>query len=224
MKKVIITTFTILGLFILPVKAIEFPFDSKSFGVSLTNMSLDTTVKDDIDSNGTIDTTKDISNDFVVPSIFLEVNKDLANGGMLTVGLDLIPMTAEMETRTTTQSSNGGSNGTNKGTVDAKNHLTAYVKLGGEVRGTELFVLGGYMYAEGDYDLQSVSSTNRTGTVNIKGTKIGVGLERDIPVGFMRLMLSENSYDTIAATTSNATRVTADMDSTNLTLSIGKNF
>ena len=37
-------------------------------------------------------------------------------------------------------------------------------------------------------------------------------------------MLSENSYDTIAATTSNATRVTADMDSTNLTLSIGKNF
>ena len=205
------------------MKAIEFPFDSKSIGVSLTNMSLDTTVKDDIDSNGTIDTTKDISNDFVVPSIFLEVDKDLGNGGMLTVGLDLIPMTAEMESRTTTQSSNGTS-GTNKGTVDAKNHLTAYVKLGGEVRGTELFVLGGYMYAEGDYDLQSVSSTNRTGTVNIKGTKLGVGIERDIPVGFMRLMLSENSYDTIAATTSNATRVTADMDSTNLTLSIGKNF
>ena len=219
MKKIIITTLTILGFLIMPVKAVE-----KSFGVSLTNMGLDTTVKDDIDSNGTIDTTKDISNDVIVPSIFFELSQALGNGGMVSAGLDLIPLKAELDTRTTTQNEDGGANFSNKGTVEAKNHVTAYLKVGGEINETEVFVLGGYMYAEGDYDLVSGSSTNRTGTVNIKGTKIGVGLQRDIAVGFMRLMLSENSYDTIAATTSNATRVTADMDSTNLTLSVGKNF
>ena len=219
MKKIIFTFIAMLSLLSMPVKAVE-----KSFGVSLTNMGLDTTVKDDIDSNGTIDTTKDISNDVIVPSIFFELSQALGNGGMVSAGLDLIPLKAELDTRTTTQNEDGGANFQNKGTVEAKNHLTAYLKVGGEINETEVFVLGGYMYAEGDYDLVSGSSTNRTGTVNIKGTKIGVGLQRDIAVGFMRLMLSENSYDTIAATTSNATRVTADMDSTNLTLSVGKNF
>ena len=34
------------------------------------------------------------------------------------------------------------------------------------------------MFAEGEYDLKSVSSTNRTGDVIIQGTKLGVGLER----------------------------------------------
>ena len=42
--------------------------------------------------------------------------------------------------------------------------------------------------------------------------------------GFMRVVLSDNDYDPVSATTSNATKVTADIDSTNLTVSFGRSF
>ena len=217
MKKIIIA---ILGLTLACFSANAF---EKKIGFSASMAMLDTTVTDDIDSNGTIDTTKDISNDVIIPSLFLEIATDLPNGGKASFGVDYIPMSAELESRSTTQESNGTS-GTNSGTLDASNHVTAYVTLGGDVAGNHVFALAGMMYAEGEYDLKSVSSTNRTGDVNIQGTKLGIGIERDMGEGFMRVVLSDNDYDPVSATTSNATKVTADIDSTNLTVSFGRSF
>ena len=218
MKKLIIT---ILGLSLFCFSANAF---EKKIGFSASMAMLDTTVTDDIDSNGTIDTTKDITNDVIIPSLFLEFATDLPNGGKAAFGVDYIPMSAELESRSTIQNEDGGTNGTNSGTLDASNHVTAYVTLGGDVAGNHVFALAGMMYAEGEYDLKSVSSTNRTGDVNIQGTKLGIGIERDMGEGFMRVVLSDNDYDPVSATTSNATKVTADIDSTNLTVSFGRSF
>tara|TARA_B100001121_G_scaffold307539_1_gene329297 strand:+ start:395 stop:1051 length:657 start_codon:yes stop_codon:yes gene_type:complete len=218
MKKLIIAILG-LSLFCFSVNAFE-----RKIGFSASMAMLDTTVTDDIDSNGSIDTTKDISNDVIIPSLFLEFATDLPNGGKAAFGVDYIPMSAELESRSTTQNEDGGTNGTNSGTLDASNHVTAYVTLGGDVAGNHVFALAGMMYAEGEYDLKSVSSTNRTGDVNIQGTKLGIGIERDMGEGFMRVVLSDNDYDPVSATTSNATKVTADIDSTNLTVSFGRSF
>ena len=218
MKKLIIA---ILGFTLVCFSANAF---DRKFGFSASMAMLDTTVTDDIDSNGSIDTTKDISNDVIIPSLFVEFATDLPNGGKAAFGVDYIPMSAELESRSTTQNEDGGTNGTNSGTLDASNHVTAYVTLGGDVAGNHVFALAGMMYAEGEYDLKSVSSTNRTGDVNIQGTKLGIGIERDMGEGFMRVVLSDNDYDPVSATTSNATKVTADIDSTNLTVSFGRSF
>ena len=222
MKKLIIAIFGIV-LVSFSANAIE-----RKAGINVSLASLDTKVTDDVDSNGTINTTKDISNDVVLPSFFFELGGSLPNGGKISAGIDFLPLSAELESRSTTQTVNNtnaaATSGTNSGSVDVSNHVTAYVTLGGDVRGNHVFVLGGMMFAEGEYDLKSVSSTNRTGDVIIQGTKLGVGLERELGAGFMRLTLSESDYDPISATTSNATKVTADIDSTNLTLSLGRSF
>ena len=217
MKKLIIALLT-FTLTCFSANAFE-----RKIGFSASMAMLDTTVTDDIDSNGTINTTKDISNDVLIPSLFLEFATDLPNGGKASFGVDYIPMSAELESRSTTQEADGTS-GTNSGTLDASNHVTAYVTLGGDFNGNHVFALAGMMYAEGEYDLKSVSSTNRTGDVIIQGTKLGVGIERDMGEGFMRVVLSDNDYDPVSATTSNATKVTADIDSTNLTVSFGRSF
>jgi len=77
-----------------------------SVGVTLTAASIDTALKDDIDSNGTTNTTKNISNDIAYGSLFAEMTSDTnASGLSLTVGVDYIPFEAEFDSRSTTQSS-----------------------------------------------------------------------------------------------------------------------
>ena len=76
-------------------------YSQGSMGLTLSLAKIDTALSDDIDNNGSVDTTKDISNDIVFGSIFLE--RELDNG--LTVGLDFIPFEAEFESRSTTQTS-----------------------------------------------------------------------------------------------------------------------
>ena len=102
-------------------------YSQVSMGLTVNMASIDTAVSDDIDNNGSTDTTKDISNDVVFGSIFLE--RALDNG--LVVGLDFIPFEAEFESRSTTQTSRTTSttdtSGTNKGTADVSNHLTLYI-------------------------------------------------------------------------------------------------
>ena len=91
MKKLLIT---ILGLSLFCFSANAF---ERKIGFSASMAMLDTTVTDDIDSNGSIDTTKDITNDVIIPSFFLEFATDLPNGSKASFGVDYIPMSAELE-------------------------------------------------------------------------------------------------------------------------------
>ena len=196
-------------------------------GLTLSLAKIDTALSDDIDNNGSVDTTKDISNDIVFGSIFLE--RELDNG--LTVGLDFIPFEAEFESRSTTQvslkDSSTTTSGTNKGTADVSKHLTLYVQptLKELDNGSKLFATLGYVRADVESLVQSVSSTDKTVEQTLEGFKFGVGMKRDMGAnGFFKIELNRTDYDDISATTSNSTKVTADIDATVLSLSVGRSF
>ena len=220
MKKLVLSIIFLLGF-----STTSYANGSAGFTVSLADVN--STVTDDIDSNGTTDTTRNLSNDVAFASIFFEkaVNDNMS------VGIDFIPFEAEFESRSTTQSSikekgSSTTTGTNKGTADVSNHLTLYVQPTKVLDdGSKLFATLGYVKADVETLVQSVSSTNKTVDQTLEGFKIGVGTKRDIGAnGIFKIELSRTDYDDISATTSNSTKVTADIDATVLSVSVGKSF
>ena len=202
-------------------------YSQGSMGFTVNLADIDTSLSDDIDNNGSTDTTKDISNEVVFGSIFLE--RELGNG--VVVGIDFIPFEAEFESRSTTQSSikekgSSTTTGTNKGTADVSKHLTLYVQPTRELdNGSKVFATLGIVRADVESKVQSISSTDKTVDQSLDGFKFGVGMKRDLGTnGFFKLELNRTDYDDISATTSNSTKVTADIDTTVLGLSIGRSF
>ena len=223
MKKTIIFLFATM-LMAFPVNA-----DSKRIGITGSAATIDSIVKDDIDSNGTTDTTKTISNDIGFGSIFFELSKDI--GPMtLTYGVDLIPFSAEFDSRSASQTSlkaaadGAATSGTNTGTVDVSNHLTFYLQPGYEVGGVTVFGTLGYVTADADADGTSISSSNLSKTVTLDGYKLGAGISKDFGGLFVKLEYAETDYDDISVTTSNNTKITADIDNAFTSLSVGRSF
>ena len=202
-------------------------YSQGSMGFTVNLADIDTSLSDDIDNNGSTDTTKDLSNEVVFGSIFLE--RELGNG--VVVGIDFIPFEAEFESRSTTQSSikekgSSTTTGTNKGTADVSKHLTLYVQPTRELdNGSKVFATLGIVRADVESKVQSISSTNKTVDQSLDWFKFGFGMKRDLGTnGFFKLELNRTDYDDISATTSNSTKVTADIDTTVLGLSIGRSF
>ena len=167
-------------------------------------------------------------------SLFFEVTNENVGPGSITFGIDLIPGSAEFDSRSTTQKSSkakaaGASpqtTGTNKGTVDVDNHITLYVQPGITTsNGLNLFATIGYVTADAEADVQSVSSTNKTESLSLDGVKLGLGVKKVLANDvFIKFEYAQTDYDDISVTTENNTKVTADIDNTTLALSIGKSF
>ena len=219
MKKLVLSILFLLGL-------VSNSYATGSVGFTISDADVKSTVKDDIDSNGTTNTTKNISNDVTFASIFFEkaVNDNLS------VGIDFIPFEAEFESRSTTQSSikekgSSTTTGTNKGTADVSRHLTLYVQPQKEINnGLKVFGTLGLVRADVESKVQSISSTDKTVDNSLDGTKLGLGLKKETGFGFIKFEYSETDYDDISATTSNNTKVTADIDTDILALSVGRSF
>ncbi len=184
-------------------------------------------LKDDIDNNGSTDTTKNISNDVTFGSIFFEK----AINDNMSVGIDFIPFEAEFDSRSTTQSSlkaktdGAATSGTNKGTADVSKHLTFYLQPQREIRdGLKVFGTLGLVKADVESLVQSVSSTDKTVEQSLDGMKLGLGLKKETGIGFIKLEYSQTDYDDVSVTTSNSTKVTADIDTNILALSVAKSF
>ena len=228
MKKILLGLACVL-IYIMPANAI-----TKSIGITAVSSTIDSTVKDDIDSNGTTDTTKDISNDIGYGSIFLEFTNENVGPGSLTFGIDVIPGSAEFDSRSTSQQSCKAkaagacpqSTGTNSGTVDVDSHITLYLQPGITTsNGLTLFGTVGYVTANVEADVKSISSTNKTEDLSLDGVKLGVGIKKTFGNNaFVKLEYAQTDYDEISVTTENSTKVTADIDNTALALSTGKSF
>ena len=225
MKKLITIIFAIFATMTVSSQAVE-----RAFGINLSYAGIDTQVKDDIDSNGTTDTTKDITNDVGIASIFLEVSNSFGDRGHIAFGVDYIPFSAEWESRSTTQTTksltaSGSTSGTNKGNVEVDGHTTIYIQPG-ITMANDVILYGtlAYVTADAEADVQSVSSTDKTVDLSMDGTKYGFGLKKSTGFGFVKLEYASTEYDTLSTTTSNNTKVTADMDVDFVTLSIGKSF
>ena len=219
MKKLVLSALFLLGL-------VSNSYATGSVGFTISNADVNSSVKDDVDSNGTTDTTKSLSNDVTFASIFFEK----ALNDNMSVGIDFIPFEAEFESRSTTQSAIGAkgsstTTGTNKGTADVSRHFTFYLQPQKEIRdGLKVFGTVGLVRADVESVVQSVSSTNKTVDQSLDGTKLGLGLKKETGFGFVKLEYSETDYDEISATTSNSTKVTADIDTEILALSVAKSF
>ena len=219
MKKLVLSALFLLGL-------VSNSYATGSVGFTISNADVNSSVKDDVDSNGTTDTTKSLSNDVTFASIFFEK----ALNDNMSVGIDFIPFEAEFESRSTTQSAIGAkgsstTTGTNKGTADVSRHLTFYLQPQKEIRdGLKVFGTVGLVRADVESVVQSVSSTDKTVDQSLDGTKLGLGLKKETGFGFVKLEYSETDYDEISATTSNSTKVTADIDTEILALSVAKSF
>ena len=87
----------------------------------------------------------------------------------------------------------------------------------------ELATLG-LVKADVESVVQSVSSTDKTVDQSLDGMKLGLGLKKETGFGFIKLEYSETDYDDVSVTTSNSTKVTADIDTDILALSVAKSF
>jgi len=218
MKKLVLSIVFLLGFS-------TTAYATGSVGFTISNADIQSGVSDDIDSNGTTDTTRNLSNDVTFASIFVEK----ALNDNMSVGLDLIPAEAEFESRSTTQTSitttSTATSGTNKGTAEVSRHLTFYIQPQKEIRdGVKVFGTLGLVRADVESLVQSVSSTDKTVEQDLDGMKLGLGLKKETGFGFIKIEYSETDYDDISATTSNNTKVTADIDTEILALSVAKSF
>ena len=201
-------------------------FATGSVGFTISKADVKSSLQDDIDNNGSIDTTKNISNDVTFASIFFEkaVNENMS------IGLDFIPFEAEFESRSTTQATIKGkttssTSGTNKGTADVSRHLTFYLQPQKEINnGLKVFGTLGLVRADVESVVTSVSSTNKTVDQSLDGMKLDLGLKKETGFGFVKFEYSETDYDDVSVTTSNNTKVTADIDTEILALSVVKSF
>ena len=198
-----------------------------SVGLTVSMADVESDLSDDIDNNGSTDTTKSISNDVAFGSIFFEkaINENMS------VGVDFIPFEAEFDSRSTTQSSlkaktdGAATSGTNKGTADVSKHLTFYLQPQREIRdGLKVFGTLGLVKADVESLVQSVSSTDKTVEQSLDGMKLGLGLKKETGIGFIKLEYSQTDYDDVSVTTSNSTKVTADIDTDILALSVARSF
>ena len=219
MKKLVLSILFMLGL-------VTNSYADRSVGFTISNADVNSGVSDDIDSNGTTNTTRNLSNEVTFGSIFFEK----ALNDNMSVGIDLIPFEAEFESRSTSQSSikekgSSTTTGTNKGTADVSNHLTFYIQPQKEIRdGLKVFGTLGLIKADVESKVQSVSSTDKTVDQSLDGLKLGVGLKKETGFGFIKLEYSETDYDDVSVTTSNNTKVSADIDTEILALSVAKSF
>ena len=219
MKKLVLSIIFLLGFS-------TTSYATGSAGFTVSSADIKSTVKDDVDSNGTIDTTKNLSNDVTFASIFFEK----AINDNMSVGVDFIPFEAEFESRSTSQSSikekgSSTTTGTNKGNADVSNHLTFYLQPQKEItNGLKVFGTLGLVRADVESKVQSVSSTDKVVEQDLDGMKLGLGFKKETGFGFIKLEYSETDYDDISTTTSNNTKVTADIDTDILALSVARNF
>ena len=219
MKKLVLSVLFLLGL-------VSNSYATGSVGFTISSADVKSGLSDDIDNNGSTDTTKNISNDVTFASIFFEK----ALNDNMSIGIDFIPFEAEFESRSTSQSSikekgSSTTTGTNKGNADVSRHLTFYLQPQKEIRdGLKVFGTVGLVRADVEWKVQSISSTDKTVEQSLDGMKLGLGLKKELGFGFVKLEYSETDYDDISATTSNSTKVTADIDTEILALSVAKSF
>ncbi|MDC0518090.1 hypothetical protein OAN68_03025 [Candidatus Pelagibacter sp.] len=226
MKKFLLLIST-LALLLSPAIAYAGNF---AMGVTLSSNSLDTEGKEDVDSNGTIDDTKSVTDDFMVGSIFAEYT-NLGDKFGITFGVDYIPFDADIDKRSITQAgiaAKGTSvvNGTNSVQGTVEDHRTIYIQPGMKF-GTNSLFYATYGFVSADVNAKSVSITHTdlNETKSLDGTKLGLGIKRVADNGLVtKFDISKTEYDQISFVTSNSTTATADLDNTAISLSLGKQF
>ena len=141
-------------------------------------------------------------------------------------GLDYIPFTAEIDSRSETDT-NDSTTGTRSATLDLKNHFTAYIQPSYNL-GNGLAVFGKIGYSHADLEISTTNLSN-SGTLNkkddLEGYLVGLGVQKNIDkTMFVRFEANFTDYDTVSYTNSSGTVLSADPELWTAKISIGKSF
>jgi opacity protein-like surface antigen len=180
--------------------------------------------KDGIKKNASGDAT------FPFASIFVEYNKTMSKEWDVAFGLDYIPFSAEIDSRSDTDTdltTTVTTTGTRSATLDLKNHLTAYIQPSYNL-GDGLAVFGKIGYSHADLEISSRNLTSG-GTLNkkddLEGYLVGLGVQKNIDkTMFVRFEANYTDYDTVTYTNSSGTIFNADPELWTAKISIGKSF
>jgi len=226
--KKIFLSFT--AIILLAVSAGQVQAGSWGIGFKVDAHNLDTGVSDDIDSNGTVNSTATYSDRVIAGSIFVERNIDTPFGSVA-LGVSYIPIDADIDKRSISQSSvkakadGAASSGTNSAEGTIKDHYTIYLQPGFNVGENLVYLNFGLSFADINGKSNSISSTNISETKDLEGTQLGIGVKHSLDNGgFVKLEFTSTEYDQVSWTTSNSTKGMADLDDTVLSLAVGKQF
>jgi len=219
MKKILTAVFlsTLIGFSALA--------EGTSIGIKFSNANMEasgshttnSTTSGSLGSGGAAVSASDDA-DFNMASFFVE--KSIDTGALtMSVGLDVIPMSAEVDKL-------DGGDGFDA-TVTVENVITAYI----QPTFGNVFVKAGYTM--GDVDITDVSrqatnagtaSTDGDQSKDLEGFMYGAGIQVDLDAGFVRLEGTVTDFDEISHTNSNGKVVKADSELTLISLSLGKSF
>ena len=219
MKKILMAVFlsTLVGFSALA--------EGTSIGIKFSNANMEasgshttnSTTSGSLGSGGAAVSASDDA-DFNMASFFIERSID-AGALSMSVGLDIIPMSAEVDKL-------DGGDGFDA-TVSVENVITAYI----QPTFGNVFVKAGYTM--GDVDITDVSrqatnagtaSTHGDQSKDLEGFMYGAGIQVDLDAGFVRLEGTFTDFDEISHTNSNGKVVKADSELTLISLSLGKSF
>ena len=154
--------------------------DSTNIGVRLSATTLSASGTETTDTATTV-SQKEQEASFTLPSIFVERSMDIGTSFSLVVGLDFVPLTAEVDKL-------GGGDGTDA-TISAGNLITAYLQPSFSVNDTTK-IFGKVGYAMGDLMIDDitrqattasqtgdVASTEKSSDKDLEGPVLGVGIQ-----------------------------------------------
>ena len=223
MKKIIITFFAIISV-MTSVSAAGIS-EGVRIGIGASKTEINGTGTERLRDGSGLSTankggsaTLNTSEDTTVGHVFAE--KSFSNG--FTLGVEYIPGEADISGVRTRTDDDIETTGNNKASATAEKHYTIYGIM--PVGTSPLFVKAGVISM--DIITNEVLATGSTyGNATVNGVTLGVGahLERDNGL-FIRAELNMSEYENISITSSGSNIVSADLDTTQTKLSIGKTF
>ena len=203
--------------------------DSTNFGIRISAADLSASGSETTDQATTV-TQSERSSDFVLPSIFVERQIDLAQymntEASISIGLDFVPLTANLTSINNAKGVDAD--------IKAGNLVTAYIQPTFSVN-ENVSVYGKIGYAQGDLEVSNVlraantdgetAPTDTKADLTLEGPMYGIGAQLDNGGGaFIRLEMTMTDFDTISYTNSNSKKLTADAEMENITITVGKSF
>ena len=172
-----------------------------------------------------------VKNNTAIGSIFAEYTK-----GWLTVGLDYVPVDADVSDKTKTRNDTelsvmGGTVHTSTARTQSaqaqiSDHLTAYVEVG-----SAAYLKAGYVQVTVDTQ-ESLGTGSTYGNADLNGVLLGVGYKGDWGSNaFYKLEGTYTNYDSLSITSGVArtgvttnNKITADLDVSQIKLGVGFRF
>lgn len=233
MKK--ITKLNAIALLLISISSTAFA-DNWNVGASASYGNIDGTARDTqvTGAGAEVAQTRGATSgdaDFPFGSIFLEYAKTMNKDLDLIIGLDYIPLKAEIDSKsfadTSLEAGPGSTAGTRTAKLELENYATLYLqptyKIGG---GTAVFGKVGYIHGDvkiSGSNTATGSTINATDTLN--GYVVGLGVQHNINKNvFVRLEGNFTAHDDVTATDSKGTKFTADSELIAGKISIGYSF